>query len=105
MAQIELMKVHIKHIPEDIRLQYKLHNKLIFQDYVYIRINKWINGLKKAAILSYDNQKQSLALHGYTHPSLARLAYGVTRLTRRNFACVLMILGSSILANLMRNIC
>ena len=65
MAQPEFMKVYFKHILEDIRLQYKLHNKLSSQDYIYIRINKGMYGLKQAAILAYDNLKHSLTPHGY----------------------------------------
>ena len=40
MAKQEFTKVHYKHIQEDIRVQYKLHNKLTSQDYIYMCINK-----------------------------------------------------------------
>ena len=66
MARLEFMKVHYKHILEDIRAQYKLHDKLSSQDDIYIRINKGMYDLKQAAILAYENLKQSLAPHSYT---------------------------------------
>ena len=65
MARPEFMKVRYKHIPDNIRFQYKLHDKLSSQDYIYIRINKGMYGLKKSAILAYENLKQSLTPHSY----------------------------------------
>ena len=65
IARPEIMKVHFKYILEDIRLQYKLLDKLSSQDYIYIRINKEMYDLKQAAILAYKNLKQSLVHHSY----------------------------------------
>ena len=46
MDKPEYMKVHIKHIPEDITLKYNLHTKVTSNDYVYIKIKKVMYGLK-----------------------------------------------------------
>ena len=63
MSIPELMRVYYKHIPEGIRVQYKLHDKLSSQDYIYIRIKKGMYVLKQATILAYENLRQSLAPH------------------------------------------
>ena len=60
------MKVHRRHIPEDIMRKYELHKKVPSDGYVYIRIKKGIYGLKQAAILAYEQIKATLDPHGYT---------------------------------------
>ena len=64
MDNPEYMRIHWKHIPEDIRLQYKLHD-IKSGDYVYVKIKKGMYGLKQAAILAWNNLVNNLALHGY----------------------------------------
>ena len=65
MAQPEYTKVQYKHILEDIRSRYNLHTKVTTNNYIHIRIRKGVYGLKKAAILAYENFKRSLLPFGY----------------------------------------
>ena len=65
MVRPEFMKVQYKYIPKDIRVKYKLHDKLTSQDYIYILINKGMYGLKQAIILAYDNLKEIMKPYGY----------------------------------------
>ena len=66
MDKAECMKVQYKHIPEDIRLQYNLQEKLTADNCIYIKIKKGMYGLKQAAILAYTQLKKQLLPHGYT---------------------------------------
>ena len=40
MEKLEYMKVRIKYIPKDIRIQYNLDKKLTEDRYIYIKIKK-----------------------------------------------------------------
>ena len=53
MEKPEYMKVHYKYFPDDIRKRYNLDELVHSNDYVYIKIQKGIYGLKQAAILAY----------------------------------------------------
>ena len=59
------MKVQYKHLPDNIKLQYNLQEKVTANNYVYIKIKKEMHGLKQAAILAYDNLQKSLKPFGY----------------------------------------
>ena len=62
MAKAEYMKVQYKNIPEDIRQQYNLQEKVTSDNCIYIRIKKGMCGLKQAAILVYDQLKKNSSL-------------------------------------------
>ena len=62
----EYMRVKYKHIPEDIRIRYNLKTKVTKDDYVFIRIEKDMYGLKQDALLAYNNPKKNLAQDGYS---------------------------------------
>ena len=65
MAQAEYTKVKYKHIPNDIKERYNLHEKVTSNDYVYIKIKKEMYRLKEAAIFAYDNLQANLKPFGY----------------------------------------
>ena len=46
------MRVKYKHIPEDICIRYNLKTKVTKDNYVFIRTEKGMYGLKQAAILA-----------------------------------------------------
>ena len=62
----EYMKVLYKHFPAEKKQKYNLHTKVTSNNYIYIRIEKGIYGLKQAAILAYDNLQRRLKPFGYT---------------------------------------
>ena len=62
----EYMRVKYKHIPEDIRIRYNLKTKVTKDNYVFIRIEKGMYGLKQAALLAYNHLKENLAQDGYS---------------------------------------
>ena len=66
MRRAEYMRVKLRHIPEDIIIQYNLREKATSDGYVYIRIEKGMYGLQNAAILAYKNLKDHLVKYGYT---------------------------------------
>ena len=66
MAKAEFMKVHYKHIPDNIQIKYKLTTKVLTDDYVYIQIKKGIDDLNETAIISYNHLKICFAPYGYT---------------------------------------
>ena len=65
MARPEYMKVHYKHLPDDIKKKYNLHTKVTPNNYIYIRFKKGMYGLKQAAILAYNNLQKCLKPFGY----------------------------------------
>ena len=60
------MRIHIDLLPSDIIYCYNLRKKQ-HGDYVYIRINKGMYGLKEAAVLAYHQLSTFLAKYGYHH--------------------------------------
>ena len=66
MAKAEYTKVQYKRIPEDIRIRYKLQDKLTTDNCIYINIKKGMYGLKQAAVLSYNQLKSKLLPSGYS---------------------------------------
>ena len=60
MQSPEYMKVHYRHIPQDIRRKYNLDQKVTADGYVCIKIKKGMPGLKQAAILAYQHLKNCL---------------------------------------------
>ena len=52
MEKPEHMKVRYKYFPEDIRKKYKLQN-IVNSEYIYIKIQKEVYGLKQSAVLPY----------------------------------------------------
>ena len=82
MSECEYMKVHIKHMPEDIIDLYKLNGKKTNDNYIYIRIKKGMYGLKQAAVLAYQQLKKVMEPHGYEPiPGTAGMWKHVTRRT------------------------
>ena len=63
MAREYFMKVHIRHILEEIIHKYDLRNKVASYGYVYIQIKKGMYDLKQAAILAYEHLKVTLDPH------------------------------------------
>ena len=66
MAKPEFMKIPLRVIPSDIQQQYHL-SELQHNNYVFIKIQKGMYGLKQAAILAYNKLVTHLAKYGY-HP-------------------------------------
>ena len=60
------MQVICKYFPQDIIKRYHLDKLKTSDDYVYKRIKKGMYELKQAALLAYNNLKESLQPHGYT---------------------------------------
>ena len=65
MHRPEYMKLHITDFLPDIVDRYQLHSLMSPSQYVYIRINKGMYGLKQAALLAYEHLVANLAPHGY----------------------------------------
>ena len=53
MEEPEYMKVNYKYFLHDIRKRYNLDELVHSNDYVYIKIQKGMYGLKQVAILAY----------------------------------------------------
>ena len=66
MQHPEYMRVKMKYIPEDIRQRYNIYDIVTKDDWVYIKIQKGMPGLRQAAILAYKHLKNSLEPYGYT---------------------------------------
>ena len=60
MGRAEYMKVNLRHLPHDIVEKYNLEKKVTSDGYVYILIQKWMYGLRNAAILAYNHLKEHL---------------------------------------------
>ena len=64
MGRPEYMRIPWKLIPDDIRAQYNLYDK-VHNDHIYVKINKGMYGLKQAAILAYEQLVEHLDNYGY----------------------------------------
>ena len=85
MLEKEYMRMHIRHIPADIRNKYNINN-IVHNNYVYIRINKGMYGLKQAAVLAYNNLVNVMQQYGY---SPCPMSPGIwTHNTRRTKFCL-----------------
>ena len=70
MREKEYMRIHIRHIPLDIRDKYNI-NDIVHDNYVYIQINKGMYGLKQAAVLAYNNLVNVMKQYGYSPCTLS----------------------------------
>ena len=67
MKRFEYMKIHRRHIPQDIQQQYKMEAMFDKDGYAYFEIMKGMYGLKQAGLIAYNQLVKNLAPHGY-HP-------------------------------------
>ena len=65
MSEYEYIRIPFKWIPEEIRLQYGLYDKVSSDGYVYCEVRKGMYGLKQAARLAFDRLVTKLAPYGY----------------------------------------
>ena len=65
MSEYEYIRIPFKWIPEEIRQQYGLYDKVSPDNYVYCEVRKGMYGLKQAARLAFDRLVKKLAPHGY----------------------------------------
>ena len=66
MQENEYMRMHIRHMPQDIRDRYNITSLVHTDNYVYVKIKKGMYGLKQAAVLAYNNLVTVLKQHGYS---------------------------------------
>jgi hypothetical protein len=66
MTRYEYIKIKIDDIPEEIIVEYKLHEKVTPDGYVYIEIRKGMYGLPQAGILAQLLLEERLNAHGYS---------------------------------------
>jgi hypothetical protein len=72
------MWLKLNDIPEEIIIEYKLHEIATDVGYVYCKIQKGIYGLPQVGIITQDLLQACLAKVGY-HQSKIYLAYGHTK--------------------------
>ena len=65
MNRYEYMLIPVKHIPEDIMLQYNLA-PLVVNNNVLVEIRKGIYGLPQAGLIAQQRLNTHLSKHGYT---------------------------------------
>ena len=65
MKRFEYIKIPLRWIPEETRIQNKLYSLVEPDGYVYCESIKGIYGLKQAARFAFDNLVKLLAPHGY----------------------------------------
>ena len=59
------MKVRLKYLSINIQRHYNLQSVTTADDFIYVKIQKGMYGLKNTAIITYDNLKQQLHTFGY----------------------------------------
>ena len=64
MAKPKCTKLRWEHIPDDIKIRYRLE-KLLHYGYIFMKIKKGMYGLKEAAILAYKKLLLRLKPRGY----------------------------------------
>ena len=98
MESDEYMRVKYKHIPEEICIRYNLKTEVTQEDYVFIRIEKGMYGLKQAAFLAYKHLKENLAQDGYS-PIISNYRSMETRDTPHKTICLRWQLWNKIFHN------
>ena len=88
MLEKEYMRVHYRHIPQDIRDKYDINSKVHTDNYVYIRIKKGMYGLKQAAVLAYNKLVTVLSTHGYKPCTYSTGLWEHTTLKTKFCVCV-----------------
>ena len=63
--------IKISDIPDEIVSQYKLKDKVDSYGYVYIKVQKGMNGLPQAGILAQELLEQNLNKHGFSQSKAA----------------------------------
>jgi hypothetical protein len=66
MVRYEYLCIKLDRIPEEIIVEYKLHEKVTKDGYVYVKIQKGMYGLPHAGILVQELLKKQLNKHGYS---------------------------------------
>jgi hypothetical protein len=65
MSRHEYVRIKIDNVPEEIRKQYNLCEKVDSEGHVYIKVRKGMNGLPQARILAQKLLEEWLNKHGY----------------------------------------
>ena len=65
MKEPEYMKTRYKYVPEDIKQRYNLDSKVTINDYIYVKLQKGMPGLKQATLLAYEHLKNCLYQYRY----------------------------------------
>ena len=66
MIRYEYVKIKIENIPDEIVVEYNLHEKVTGDGYIYIEIQKGMYGLPQAGILAQELLEKRLNEHGYS---------------------------------------
>ncbi len=66
MEQYEYVHIKLTDVPDEIIKQYKLAEKVDFNGYVYIEVQKGMYGLPQAGILAQQLLEKRLNAHGYS---------------------------------------
>ena len=65
LKRLEYIRIHIRDIPDEIIIEYKLKKKTDAKDVVYIIANRSIYGLPQSGLLSNELLEKRLNKHGY----------------------------------------
>ena len=65
MSRVEYIRIHSKYSSPEIRERYHIEGLILVDGSVYIKIMKGMYGLKKAAIISYNQIISHMEPHGY----------------------------------------
>jgi hypothetical protein len=66
MVRYENVRIKIEDIPEEIIVEYNLHDKVSSDGHVYVKIQKGMYGLPQAGILAQKLLEKQLNKHGYS---------------------------------------
>ena len=65
MSRAEYVRIYSKYFPPDIKAHYRIDGLIAVDEYVYIKIDKVIYGLKQASIIAYNSIISQMGPHGY----------------------------------------
>ena len=66
MVRCEYVGIKLEDIPEEIILEYKLHEQVTEYGYIYVEIQKGMYRLLQAGILAQELLEKHLNEHGYS---------------------------------------
>ena len=70
MERYEYMKLKLSDIPDEIKREYRIHELVSSDGYVYCEIRKGMYGLPQAGIIAQELLAKRLAKYGYTQSKI-----------------------------------
>ena len=70
MKRYEYLHLKLSTLPDNVIEEYKLHEKVTHDGYIYVKVRKGMYGLPQAKISAQELLKKRLTKHGYSQSKI-----------------------------------